>query len=129
MRQLAIYIVEDGNLEEVIQLVDPYILSEISGLGTSYNVQKNRNFEYAFEPISFTINFKGKYNKNAYFHYTRFVEFISSSRQSQKIVLQYKFNGLTRYCDIMLKSITKSQLTTYKVLTERVTFERLSPFY
>ena len=129
MRELAIYMFEDGYEEEGIQLLDPYILSEIEGLGTSYNVKENRNFEYAFEPISFTINFKGKNNKNAYYFYTRFVVFISGLTQNQKLVLQYKVNGLTRYCDIMLKSITKSQLTTYRVLTERVTFERLSPFY
>lgn len=130
MRKLTLLIQDkDGTIDyDGYELTDPYIVSEIAGLGINYSTQKNRDFEYAFEPITLTINIRSKDGQSAYQNYSRLVDFMSN-RSSSKLILQYEFDGKTRYCDVMLKSVTKSQLTTYNVLTEIVTLDRLSPYY
>lgn len=130
MRKLTLLIqAKDGSIDyDGYELTDPYIVSEIAGLGTNYNTQKNRDFEYAFDPITLTINIRSKDGQSAYQNYSILVD-LMSNRSSDKLILQYEFDGKTRYCDVMLKSVTKSQLTTYNVLTEIVTLDRLSPYY
>lgn len=108
------------------------LVSDISGLGINFSINKvmNKvsNVEPEFEPIQMKINFG--INSNAYSDYKNFMNFIESNKE-KNLILEYSFddNALKRYCDIYLKSAPKSQKTTYNILQETFVFERISMWY
>lgn len=128
MRKLKLY---NSNKTSYIDFNNnKYLVTDISGLGTSYEFKKLEkaiyDIEQSFENIFLTVNFGIK--SNAYNDYKSFLDFIASNGK-KKFILGYDYGLGERFTDVYIKSVPKTQKTNFNVITENVVFERLTPWY
>jgi len=128
MRKLKLY---NYNKSSFIDFNDKkYLVTDISGLGTKYDLIKFEktvhDLEYNFENISLTINFG--IDSNAYNDYKRFLDFIISNGKN-RFILGYDYGTNERFADVYLLNSPKTQKTNYRIITETVIFERITPWY
>ena len=126
MRKLKLY---NYNKSSFIDFNDKkYLVTDISGLGTKYDLIKFEktvhDLEYNFENISLTINFG--IDSNAYNDYKRFLDFIISNGKN-RFILGYDYGTNERFADVYLLNSPKTQKTNYRIITETVIFERITP--
>lgn len=107
-----------------------YLVTDISGLGTSYEFKKLDkaiyDIEHSFENTSLTINFG--INSNAYNDYKSFLDFIISNGK-KKFILGYDYGLGERFTDVYIKNVPKKQKTNFNIITENAVFDRLTPWY
>ena len=106
------------------------IITEVTGLGIAFNpVIQNKavvDFESTFEDITLQTIFG--INSNPYTVYTNFANFIASNGKA-KLILEYAVNNRTLFCDVWIKSIPKTQMDRFKVISEKITLARLTHWY
>lgn len=107
-----------------------YLLSDVSGLGTSYSVNEINNavgaILPAFEDISLQLYFG--IEGNSYSRYKDFMDFIVANG-FDNFVLEYQAATTARYCDVFIRSVPKTQKNNFNVLTENISLKRITPWY
>ncbi len=111
------------------------MVSDVNGLGNLFNnifhETDNPNKTLlkqlsAFEDIALTITFGIK--ENTYASYHLLMRFIAANKK-QNLTLEYKTSLRTVYVDVVLANAPKTQKNEFGVLTETITFKRITPFY
>ena len=113
---------------------DSIMTTDVTGLGSSFNIntKETEGRKYvidsfqSFEDITFQVYF-GIIN-NAYVDYKALADFVIANG-SLNFVLEYSFNGLTRYCDVRVKRLPKTQKDHTSTMNHTVVLERLTPWY
>lgn len=124
MRKFRLY---DRNLTEYIDLNADVLAENPKGLGIKYSYKKYENHIYGEEKIYEPITMQLHFLKNAYQQYTNFVRFIY--RYDNLLSLAYSYGGDYRYCDVHVDQISKTEKTNLGILSEPITFTRLSKWY
>ncbi|OHE41469.1 MAG: hypothetical protein A2Y16_05365 [Tenericutes bacterium GWF2_57_13] len=106
------------------------IISEVSGLGTDFEVtttnKRVTGFERKYDDVILMINFG--VGGNAYGAFKDLTDFIALNG-TQKFILEYRMGTRILYCDVWIKGLTKSQITAGGVLVERLTLHRSTSWY
>lgn len=128
MRKLKLY-----NFEKTSNIdlnINKHLVSDISGLGTTYEFKKLEKSIYdidlSFENISFEVIFG--INSNAYNDYKSFLDFVIANGKKH-FILSYDYGSGERFTNVYLKNAPKSQKTNFNVISENIVFERLTPWY
>ena len=103
--------------------------SDIKGLGTRYDLKMHDKEIYDqdlnFEPITMRLNFL----VSSYTKYNNFKTFLYNNGK-KPFVLEYMIEtNKPRYCDVYVESIPRSEKTNFKILSEVITFTRLTLWY
>lgn len=106
------------------------LITEVSGLGINFNTTINNRavveYQREFDEITLLANFG--INANAYSSYNQFAAFVAANGRN-RLIIEYKANNRTLYSDVWLKRMPKTQKTNYGLLSEQITFSRLSYWY
>lgn len=128
MRKLKIW-----NYNETICIdlsSNDYLLSEVSGLGTSFSINELNNIAYGvyptFDDITMIINYGIK--GNSYNTYKEFMNFVISN-ELKPFILEYDYGTGPRYSEVYIKQVPKSQKTRFNVLSESVVFKRTTAWF
>lgn len=124
MRKFRLY---DRNLTEYIDLNADVLAERPKGLGTKYSYKKYENQIYGEEKIYEPIIMQLHFLKNSYQQYYNFIKFIH--KQNNQLTLGYSYDGNYRYCDVYAEQISKTEKTNFGILSEPITFARLSKWY
>ena len=133
MREFYLY---TPDLSKYFDLNVPTALAaEPRGLGNSFSPSYKEsnsgkhltNVTPSFEPITFLIYFNAD-GSDGYINYKTMLYFLEECGTSE-FVLEYR-DGVTRkFCDVLLKSITKSEINEEGVFAETLTLDRQSYWY
>ena len=114
------------------------LATEPSGLGNSFNTSYKEsdkgkhlvNMTPDFEPIVLNIYFNAD-GSGGYTNYKALMLFLEACRVSDTKEILFEYNdGVTdKYCDVIFKSATKSEISDDNLFCEKFTFERLSYWY
>lgn len=106
------------------------VITDINGLGIGFDVTllngKVVNYQKDFEDITLLANFG--VSTNAYTAFNNLARFIGNNGRD-KLVLEYKANKRTLYADVIAKRIPKTQKNNFGVISETLSFLRLSYWY
>lgn len=111
-----------------------FLAGKISGLGNNYSIsyhetstrKVHQSIKPDFEPISITIYFNVE--GNPYRNYKYLMNFLMQNI-GKVFPLEYSDGIKTKYCDVILKSIPKSEIDEEGVFCETFTFERQYYWY
>lgn len=111
------------------------LATEPSGLGngfqTSYKESEQGNYltnvKPKFDPIILKIYFNAD-GTSGYLNYKGFMAFLSLCGMS-KFIFEYNDGITDKYCDVVLKSIPKSEINSDGVFMETLTLERQTYWY
>lgn len=123
---------EKGQNFSLMDLKNNCFLTSPSGLGYSYSSEYEQLGTSFIENLRHIEkgNITGTLNFNSYDNYKKLIDFIEMS-ESLRIKYRIPFKeGVEEYFkDVNIKSITKTQKNTNKLITETVVFECLSLWY
>lgn len=132
MREIKLYSVDKKSF---ISLNDKrFLAGEISGFGNNFSINYHetskgkikKSIKPDFEPITITIYFNVE--GNPYNNYNYLMNFLSQN--ANKIFpLEYSDGTKKRFCDVIFKSASKSQINEDGVFSEQFIFERQYYFY
>jgi len=107
------------------------LIKKIDDLGISFEFERTNNVVTKYSPnfkqIEFDLIFLNV-GANSYQKFSELSAFLSNNGSNQ-FLLQYNFNGKTLYADVWFVGLTKSQKNDFKVLEEKISFERTSLWY
>lgn len=111
------------------------LAAEPSGLGNSFNLsykesEKGKhltNVRPEFEPIKLKIYFNAD-GSNGYANYKSIINFLAECGTS-KFLFEYNDGITDKFCEVVLKSMPKSEINNEGVFAEDFTFERQTYWY
>lgn len=114
---------------------DSALVGDVTGLGNAFATEYKEsekgkhliNVKPSFEPIKLTIYFNAN-NTNAYLNYKSLLTFLAECGTS---IFLFEYNdGITdKFCEVVVKSMPKSQINDKGVFVEDFTFERQTYWY
>lgn len=132
MREIKLYSIDKTSF---ISLNDRrFLAGEITGLGNNFSItyhetskgKTKKSVKPDFDPITITIYFNVE--GNPYRNYNYFMNFIA--KNTNKIFpLEYSDGVKKRFCDVIFKSASKSQINEDGIFSEQFVFERQYYFY
>lgn len=111
------------------------LATEPSGLGNTFQTSYKEsdkgnhltNIKPKFDPISLKIYFNAD-GSNGYANYKSFISFLSFCGMS-KFIFEYDDGIKDKYCDVVLKSIPKTEINDDGVFVETLSLERQTYWY
>ena len=132
MREIKLYSVDK---KSSVSLNDKrFLAGEITGLGNNFSINYHetskgkikKSVKPDFDPITVTIYFNVE--GNPYRNYNYFMNFLAQN--TNKIFpLEYSDGVKKRFCDVIFKSASKSQINEDGIFSEQFIFERQYYFY
>ena len=114
---------------------DAALATEPTGLGNAFDIEYKKsekgqhlvNVKPNFDPIKLKIYFNAN-NTNAYLNYKSLLSFLAECGTS---VFLFEYNdGITdKFCEIVSKTLPKSEIDTEGVFVEEFVFERQTYWY
>lgn len=133
MREIKLYTPDKRSF---ISFNDPrFLAGEISGLGNNFSItykdtpkgKVKTNVKPEFEPISLTVYFNVD-GSNGYRNYKFLMDFLSQMA-GDVFPLEYNDGIKRKFCDVILKTAPKSQISEDGIFSETFTFERQYYWY